>query len=69
MRQPADQPAPEEPETAPAPTPAAATDANGPTDLSAAQLVELQDEWKQAEYRRQYLLQLEQRRGCPGCGD
>ena len=69
MRQPADQPAPEEQETAPAPTPAAATDTNGPADLSAAQLVELQDEGKQAEYRRQYLLQLEQRRGCPGCGD
>lgn len=39
------------------------------TDLSAAQLLELQDDAKQTEYRRLYLLQLEQRRGCPGCGD
>lgn len=39
------------------------------TDLSAAQVLELQDDAKQTEYRRLYLLQLEQRRGCPGCGD
>jgi hypothetical protein len=37
-------------------------------DLSAAQLLELQDEAKQTEYRRQFLLQM-QHRSCPGCGD
>ena len=39
-----------------------------PLDLTAAQLAELTDQAKQAEYRRQFQLQMD-RRGCPGCGD
>lgn len=42
---------------------------DGTTDLTRAQLAELQDEEKQAEYRRQYLRQVELRRGCEGCGN
>lgn len=39
-----------------------------PQDLTAAELAELQDQAKQAEYRRQFQLQMD-RRGCPGCGE
>jgi hypothetical protein len=46
--------------------PAQPSDVQG--DLSAAQLASLSDEAKQAEYHRQYLLQM-QRRSCPACGD
>lgn len=77
MRQPAVPAQSDKQESVPSPTPPLATDVNAvliaaprvPDDLSAAQLAELEDEGKQAEYRRQYLLQLAQRRGCPGCGD
>ena len=37
-------------------------------DLSAAQLADLADVEKQAEYLRQFWLQ-QQRRACPECGD
>lgn len=37
-------------------------------DLSAAQLADLADEAKQAEFQRQFELQM-QRRHCPGCGE
>jgi len=37
-------------------------------DLSAAQLAELGDEARQAEYQRQFELQM-RRRYCPGCGE
>lgn len=77
MRQPAERAQSEQQESVPSHAPALATDMNAesiaaprvPDDLSAAQLAELQDEGKQAEYLRLYLLQLAQRRGCPGCGD
>lgn len=42
------------------------TPSSGP-DLTAAQLAELSDEAKQAEYRRQFELQMS-RRECPECG-
>ena len=37
-------------------------------NLAARQLADLGDEETQAEYRRAYLQQLQQR-ACPGCGD
>lgn len=45
-----------------------ATAAGSPPELSAAQLAELSDDARQAEYQRQFRLQM-QRRGCTGCGD
>lgn len=42
--------------------------ANGNASLTNEQLAELSDQDKQAEYRREYLAQL-QRRACPGCGE
>ena len=36
--------------------------------LTNEQLAELNDQEKQAEYRREYLAQL-RRRACPGCGE
>jgi len=42
--------------------------AGSPSELSAAQLAELNDEARQAEYQRQFRLQI-QRRGCAGCGE
>ena len=41
---------------------------DGNADLTNEQLAELHDQEKQAEYRREYLAQL-QRRACPGCGE
>jgi hypothetical protein len=60
-------------EQPPAPQqPAALTSLEQPVDpapdLATAQLTELDDEARQAEYRRQFLIQM-QRRSCPGCGD
>lgn len=41
---------------------------DGTVDLTNEQLAELNDQKKQAEYRREYLAQL-RRRACPGCGE
>jgi hypothetical protein len=38
-------------------------------EITAAEIFELSDEATQIEYRRQYLIQLERRSGCRGCGD
>jgi hypothetical protein len=51
--------------TSQSPLPASSTEC---ADLSAAQLAELTDEAKQAEYQRQFELQM-RRRHCPGCGE
>lgn len=67
MQPPAEQPRPEE--DCSLPRPAEVAGIAPPSDLTTAQLAELADEGKQAEYRRQFLLQVERRRGCPGCGD
>jgi hypothetical protein len=41
---------------------------DGNASLTNEQLAEISDQEKQAEYRREYLAQL-QRRACPGCGE
>jgi hypothetical protein len=42
--------------------------ADATAGLTSEQLAEVNDQQKQAEYRREYLAQL-QRRACPGCGE
>ena len=60
---------PREPQPLPAVPEAKPAEAAGSTpELSAAQLAELNDEARQAEYQRQFRLQI-QRRGCAGCGE
>jgi len=56
-------------EDSPPPQPPIPDQCPATPELTTAQLADLTDESKQAEYRKQYLLQLAQRRGCIGCGD
>lgn len=56
-------------EDSPPPPPLATDQRAAAAELTSGQMADLADESKQAEYRRQYLVQLAQRRGFIGCGD